>query len=91
MWHLAARTEIHDAWTNIAHAKALLAQGKYKEANDALLDAQGHYQCARSVTTIEQAGSIQDKLADLKIKLDQIRSTIKIKSGTLERHAGLNR
>ena len=90
MLDLAAHTELHEAWTKVALAETLLTQGQYKDAHEALLDAEHHYQCARSVSTFAHLSSILDKLADLRIRLDQIRSAIKIKSGTLERHAGLN-
>jgi len=91
MLNLAAQTELHDAWTNVALAETLLAQGKYKDAREALLNAEHHHRRARSVITVKQPSSILDKLADLKVRLDQIRSAIKINSGTRERSAGLNR
>ena len=90
MLNLAAQTELHEAWTNVAIAEIFLAQGEYEEASEAMLDAEHHCRCARSAITIEQPGSILDKLADLKVRLDQIRSAIKINSGTLERSANLN-
>ena len=81
MFNLPARMEINDAWTNVVLADAYLAQRKYKEADAAIRDAELHYRKAESAVTIERSDSILDKLADIRIKLDQIRSAIKIKAG----------
>jgi hypothetical protein len=85
MLNLAAQTELHEAWTNVALAETRMAQGQYKDAHEAMLDAEHHYRCARSVITLAHPSPILDKLADLKVRLDQIRSAIKIHLGTLER------
>jgi hypothetical protein len=76
MDNLKARTEIHDAWTNIVLADAHLARGGYKEASAAMIDAECHYRSAQSAVTIEESGSILNSLSDLKIKLDQLRSAM---------------
>ena len=86
MENLMARTEIHDAWANVVLAEALMAQAKYEEAAEIIVEAEGHYRRALSATTIVQSGSIVDRLADLKVKLDQVRFEIR-KKGACARHA----
>ena len=81
MLNLMARTEINDAWTNVVLADAYLAQDKCTEAMAAMVDAERHYRSAQSAVTIEASGSIRERLTDLKVKLDQIRSLIRRKSG----------
>lgn len=87
MEDLMARTEIHDACAGVALAESLLAKGKYQDATAVMLEAEGHYRNAQSATTFAHSGSTIDRLADLRVKLDQVRSAIRRKSGTLERHA----
>jgi hypothetical protein len=84
MDNLQARAEINDAWTSIVLAHACLAQGKYKEAESAMFDAERHYRSAQSVVNIKQSGSILDNLADLRVRLYQIRSVIGKGSKTLD-------
>jgi hypothetical protein len=84
MDNLQARAEINDAWTSIVLADACLVQGKYKEAESAMLDAELHYRKAQSAVSIKQSGSILNSLADLRVRLYQIRAAIKKKSGTLD-------
>jgi hypothetical protein len=43
MEDLRIRTELHEAWTNISLAENRLAQREYREAEDALRDAEDHY------------------------------------------------
>jgi hypothetical protein len=77
------RTEMHDAWTNVALADAYLAQRRYKEANEALLAAESHYSRSQSAMTVEQPDAILDQLAeDVRVRLDRIRVAIKINTGT---------
>jgi hypothetical protein len=72
--NLKARTEIHDAWANIVLADTHLAEGKDREAGEAMLDAEHHYRCAQAIITINTSDSVLDRLAALKTKLDQVRS-----------------
>jgi hypothetical protein len=81
---LQARAEINDAWTSIVLAEACLAQGKYKEGESAMFDAERHYRSAQSAVNIKQSGSILNNLADLRVRLYQIRSVIGRKSKTLD-------
>jgi hypothetical protein len=74
-----ARTEMHHAWTQVALADAYSAQRRYKEANGALLAAEGHYSRSKSAMTVEQTDAILDELTeDVRVRLDRIRVAIKI-------------
>jgi hypothetical protein len=84
MDNLQARAEINDAWTSIVLADACLAEGKHKEAESAMFDAERHYRSAQSFVNARQSGSIQDNLADLRVRLHQIRAAIRKKSATLD-------
>jgi len=84
MDNLQARAQINDAWTSIVLADACLTQGKYKEAESAMFDAERHYRSAQSAVSIKQSGSILNNLADLRVKLYQIRSAIGRKSKALD-------
>ena|ERR1700722_3721464 len=69
-----ARTEMHDAWTNVVLADVYIAQGKYNEANRALVSAGGHYRRSQSAVTIEQTDAILEQLTeDVRVTLDRIR------------------
>jgi hypothetical protein len=81
MDNLQARAEIIDAWTSIVLVKACLAQGKYIEAESAMIDAERHYRRAQSAVKMKQSGSILDNLADLRVRLYQIRAAIQKKIG----------
>jgi hypothetical protein len=74
MENLKARTEIHDAWTNVILADGHLAEGRSQDAETAILDAERHLKSAQLAITIEKSGAVLNNLADLKIKLDQVRS-----------------
>ncbi len=74
MENLLARTEINEALTNIVLVNAFLNAGMYREAETARLDAEQHYRLARSAVTSQKSGPVLDSLADLRIKLDQLRS-----------------
>lgn len=81
MPNLQARTEIHDARTNIALAEAYMMRNKYKEAAAALIDAERHYRGAQYALSFgKSSDSILNDLADLKGALDQLRTTIRIKT-----------
>jgi hypothetical protein len=84
MDNLQARAEINDAWTSIVLADACLAEGKYKEAESAMFDAERYYRSAQSAVNIKQSGSILNNLADLRVRLYQIRAAIKKQSATLD-------
>ena len=84
MDNLLARTEVNDAWTSIVLADACLAQGKCNEAESAMFDAERHYRNAQSAVNGKQSGSILNNLADLRVRLHQIRSAIRRKSETLD-------
>jgi hypothetical protein len=86
MEDLRARTEIHEAWTNITLAGAHITQNKFREAEGAIRDAEGHYKTARDFS-VAMPGPILDLLADLRTKLDQIRSEIRMESATRVRSA----
>jgi hypothetical protein len=73
MLNLAARTEINDAWANLALVDSFLRQCKRNEAGFALRDAERHY-------IIQHSDSTPEKLADLRRKLDQIRVIVNANS-----------
>jgi hypothetical protein len=54
MLNLAVETELHEAWANVALAETFMAQGLYKDTHEAMLDAEHHYRCPRSVITFAQ-------------------------------------
>ena len=68
MDNLRARTEIREAWTNIALADAHLMQNRSQEAKGAVFEAERHYQNARAMVTIVGAESIHERLSDLRAK-----------------------
>jgi len=74
---MRARTEIHEAWTNISLAGTYLSQDNLHEAQHAISDAEFHYNLARTYATDP---SILDRLAKLRAKLDQIKSAVGVKS-----------
>jgi hypothetical protein len=80
---LRARTNIHDALTNIALAEAHVSQGRYAQADEALRDAENH--CRRAATDLmdERAGLISGRLADLRNRIERTRHTMRVRSGTL--------
>ena len=88
MRNLMARTEMNDARANIVLADAYLALGRYREANEAMLDAERYYMRSQSAMTVEQPDALLDELArDQRVKLDQIRSAILKNTGTLAKRA----
>ena len=83
MRNLMARTEMNDARANIALADAYLALGRYREANEAMLDAERYYMRSQSAMTVEQPDAILDELTeDVRVRLDRVRVAIKIITGT---------
>ena len=81
---LLAREKINNAWISIALADACLAQGKYEDAKSAMDDAERHYRSAQSAVNAKQSDSILNNLADLRVRLYQIRAAIRRKSETLD-------
>ena len=86
MSDLQARTEIHEAWTNVVLANAHLARGEYDRAKGAMRDAEHHYHSAESALTLQRDATLE-KLTELRVNLDHVRDEIEAKSGTLVRHA----
>ena len=74
---LRAKTEIHEAWTNIALAGAHLSQGRFRDAGQALADAEFHYRLAQAYMTTPSA--IAGQLAQLREKIDEMESAVHIK------------
>jgi len=81
--NLEARTEINNAWANVALADNCVKHGEYIAASDALADAEVHYKKAQSVITIEKSGPVRDNLDNLRVRLDQLRSAIARARGTV--------
>ena len=75
MDEIRARNEIHEAWTSVAVAEGRLARNNCSEALDAIHDAEAHYRMACHFTPL---GRTQDKLSELRTRLDQMRSNIRI-------------
>ena len=66
---------MQDAWTAVALADAYLTQGRYAEANEALLAAEGHYSRSKSAVTVEKTDAILEQLTeDVRVTLDRIRA-----------------
>jgi hypothetical protein len=76
MMDLAARTEVHDAWTNIALAEALMKAGKWNQAMDALFDAESHYRTAERL--VELPASMKVKLEELNKRIGTVRSRLDV-------------
>jgi hypothetical protein len=86
---LRARTNIHDALTNVAMAEAFVSQGRYAQAEEALRDAENHYRRAESDIRGQGAGLVSGRLADVRNRIDRTRRTAQARSGTLAANAGL--
>jgi hypothetical protein len=77
MFNSTARPEMHDAWAAVTLADVCLAQGRYKEANNALRDAECHYGRAQSAMSVGHSDAILDELAeDVRVTLDSIRTAL---------------
>ena len=88
MFDPTARTEMHDAWAAVTLADVCLAQGRYKEANKALLDAECHYWRAQFAMSVGHSDAILDELAeDVRVTVNSIRTELKTNTGVLTQHA----
>jgi hypothetical protein len=88
MQDLSARTNIHDALTNIVLAESHVSQGRFAQAEETLRDAENHYGRAASDLRSEMAGLISGRLADVRNRIDRTRNTTRGRPGTLASTAG---